>query len=173
MVCIEVGHDVCSLGHVDGHVHLESVQHGALDNDLCGVAEVGELDQFLQVVVGGQRRVAQYVAHVCRAQHFQSSAHGKVVDRSAHGGEDVDESLAVGDALGVLLGSDNLEVLCSHAHVERHVVKASEVEVALNVQRFIVVGVDGEVLEQQFGVDYAHGVIVEAQGDAIGDALDV
>ena len=116
VVGIEVGHDVCSLGHVDGHVHLESVQHGALDDDLCGVAEVGELDQFLQVVVGGQGRVAQYVAHVCRAQHFQSSAHGKVVDGSTHGGEDVDEGLAVGDALGVLLGSDDLEVASPRYH---------------------------------------------------------
>ena len=47
-------------------------------------------------------------------------------------------------------------------------VKASEVEVALNVQRFVVVGIDGEVLEQQFGVDYAHGVVVEAQANTIG-----
>ena len=173
VVGVEVGHDVRPLRHVEGHVHLESVQHRALDDDLCGVAEVGELDQLLQLVVGGQRRVAQHVAHVRRAQHFQPAAHGEVVDGSAHGGEDVDEGLAVGDALGILLGTDNLEVLCPHAHVERHVVGPAEVEVALDVQRLVVVGVDGEVLEQQLGVHDAHGVVVEPERHAVGDALHV
>ena len=53
-----------TLGDIDGHVHLQAVQGGTRDNDLGGIAKVGKLNQFLQLVVRRQRRVAQHVTHV-------------------------------------------------------------------------------------------------------------
>ena len=73
----------------------------------------------------------------------------------------------------MLLGADNLEVLGAHADINHHLVEVAEVDVPLNVQRVLVVGIDGEVLKQQVGVDNAYGVIVETQRDTIGNALDI
>ena len=49
----------------------------------------------------------------------------------------------------ILLGTYQLEVLRPHAHIDHDAVKVGEVDVALNVERVIIMGIDGEVLQQQ------------------------
>ena len=125
------------------------------------------------MVVRRQRRVTQDIAHIRRPQHIQASAHRHVVDGAAHAGYDIDEGLAVGHALGILLGTYQLEIPRPHAHVDRHAVRVAEVYIALDVERVVVIGIDGEVLQQQLRIDNAYGVVVEAQHHAIGDALQI
>ena len=43
----------------------------------------------------------------------------------------------------------------------------------MNVQRILVIGIEGEVVEQQLGVDNAHWVVVETEGHSIGHTLHI
>ena len=79
MIGIQIGHDMGTFRHVDSHIHLESVQWRTFDDNLSGVAKVGKLHQFVQLVVRRQRRITQHVAHIRRAQHFQSSTHRQII----------------------------------------------------------------------------------------------
>ena len=49
----------------------------------------------------------------------------------------------------------------------------AEVDVAHQVQRLVVVGVESEVLQQQVGAYHAQGVVVEAHSHAVGDAHQI
>ena len=114
------------------------------------------------MVVVGQRRVTQHVVHVGRAQHAETATHGQVAERAVHRGKDIDKGLAVGYTLRVLVGSDELEVLGTHAHIKPDVVQILEIDIALHVEGVLVVGIEREVFKKQPGVDDAHGVVVEA-----------
>ena len=149
MIGVQISHDMGTFRHVDGHIHLEAIQWRTLDDNLRGVTEISKLHQFVQLVVRRQRRVTQHVAHICRAQHFQTSTHREVVQRTAHAGKHVDESLAIGDALRILLGTDNLVVTGLHTQIDHHLVYMAEVNVTLDIQRVVVMGIDCEILEQQ------------------------
>ena len=173
VVAVEVGFNVGALRHVDGHIHAETRQRRPLDDHLGGVAEVYELHQRLHLVVGSQRCVAQDVAHIGRRQHAQAATHVQIVEGSLHTGIEVDKRLAEGHAVVAFLGANELEVLGTHAEIGRDMVEIVEIDIALNIQRILVDRVDGKVLEQEVGVLYAHGVVVETQRDAIGDALDI
>ena len=54
VVGVQIGHHMGTIRHVDGHIHLETIQWRTLDDNLCSVAEVGKLHQFVQLVVGCQ-----------------------------------------------------------------------------------------------------------------------
>ena len=125
------------------------------------------------MVVCCQRTVTKDITHIRGAQHVEASPHVQVVDRSLHQGKDIDEGLAIRHTLGILLGTDELEVTGSHAHIDHHVVKVGEIDGTLDIQRVLVIGIDGEVLEQQLGLCDAHRVIVEAQLHTIGLTLDI
>ena len=116
-------------------------------NDLRSVAEVGEFHQIVQVIVRRERGVAQHVTHVRRAEHVEAASHVEVVHGTVHAGKHVDENFAVSDALGVLFGTDNLEVAGLHAEVHQHAFGVAEIDVALDVERVVVVGIDGEVFQ--------------------------
>ena len=73
----------------------------------------------------------------------------------------------------ILLGTDNLEVTGSHAHINHHTVEVGEIDRALNVQRILVIGIEGEVVEQQLGIDNTHWVVVETKGHTIGYTLHI
>ena len=90
-----------------------------------------------------------------------------------HAGEEVHVSLAVGDALGLLLRVDEHQVACSHTHVDGNAVGIREVYVAHDVQRLLVIGIESEVLEHQVGAYDADGVVVEAHADAVGNADEI
>ena len=63
---IEVTEDTGSLRHADCQVGLDTSGGGTGDNDLGGIAEVCELYQLVETVVGRQWRIEQHIGHVCR-----------------------------------------------------------------------------------------------------------
>ena len=71
----------------------------------------------------------------------------------------------------MLLGTDNLEVIGLHAQINQNILKITEVDITLYVQRVVIMGIDGKVLKQQVRVLNAHGVVVEAELDTIGNTL--
>ena len=174
MVGIEIGHDVGSLRHVNRHIHTETIKSGVLDNNLSSIAKVLEFHQVVQLVVGGQWRVAQDIAQIGGAQDIETTTHGQVLQGSAHACEDVNEGLAIGNTLCMLFGTNNLVVLSPHAHIDRYTLQVCKVDVALNIERTVVVlRIDNEILKQQLTVLDAHGVIVETQLHTVGDALQI
>ena len=48
----------------------------------------------------------------------------------------------------MLLGADNLEVVGLHTQVDHDMIEVAEVDIALYVQRIVVMGIDGEVFKQ-------------------------
>ena len=135
-----------ALRHLEGHIHRESVEWRTLDDNLRGVAEVRKLNQIVQLIVGGQGRVAQHIAHIGSSKYLQTTTHIQVVQRTTHGGKHIDEGLSIGYALGILLGVDNLEITGSHPHVDHHLIEIGEVDLALDVQRVLIIRIQGEVL---------------------------
>ena len=125
------------------------------------------------MIVGSQGGIAKDIGHIRSTQHFQSSAHVQIVGRTAHRGKDIDEGFAIGYAVRILLGTDNLEVTGPHAHINHHTVEVGEIDRALNVQRILVIGIEGEVVEQQLGIDNTHRVVVETKGHTIGYTLHI
>ena len=65
VVGIEPSLDMRSIGYIQRHVHSQTVDRGALDDNPGGIAEVSELDQLVDLVVSGQWRVAQDIVEVC------------------------------------------------------------------------------------------------------------
>ena len=120
VVGIHVGHDVCTFRHVQRHIHAEAVDWRARDGSLRGITEVRKLDQIVQLVVSGDRRVTEDVAHIRCTQHIQTSTHIDIVQRTVHHGKDIDKGLAIGHTLGMLLDTDNLEVISLHAQINHN-----------------------------------------------------
>ena len=146
VVSIEVGHHMGTLRHLKGHIHCESVECWTLNDNLRSIAEVSKLDQIVQLIVCSQGRVAQHIAHISSSQHFHTTSHIQIVQRATHGGKHIDEGLSIGYALGILLGVDNLEITGSHPHVDHHLIEIGEVDLALDVQRVLIIRIQGEVL---------------------------
>ena len=103
VVGIEITHHVGSLVHSHRENHVETRQRRMLHGLLSGVAEIGEFHQFVHLVVGGQRRVSQYIRHIGGTEHVEPSAHHQIVEFSAHRTVEVDIRLAVCHAAVVLL----------------------------------------------------------------------
>ena len=76
--------------------------------------------------------------------------------------------LTPGDGSRLLLGIDEQQVLGPHAEVDIDMSRIREVDITHHIQRFIVIGIESEVLEQQVGAHDTDGVIVEAHPDTVG-----
>ena len=87
-----------------------------------------------------------------------------------YAGHEIDEGLAPGDGFGLLLSIDKQQVASPHSQVGHDSVGIGEVDATHQVQRFIVVGVESEVLQQKFAANDSHRVVVEAHSDAVGNA---
>ena len=111
MVCIEVGHQVGAIGHIDGHIHIEAARSRTGNHHGRSIGEIGELHQFIQLVVGGQRGVAQHVAQIGGRQHFHPTPHPQMVHFALQEAEHIHIAFSEGNALGRFTGVDNLDVI--------------------------------------------------------------
>ena len=162
-----------TLRHTDRQVGSDTAGHGTLDDGLGGVGEVRKLHEVVQTVVSREGRVEQHIGHIRGAKYVETASHVHLLQRSLQTGEEVHEGLAVGNALGLLFTVDEHEVTGPHPHVDGDTVQIAEVDVAHQVQRFVVIGVESEVLQQQVTAYDTHGVVVEAHPDAIGDTHQI
>ena len=117
-----------SFVDADGEVHVESVDGRTLHGGLLGSAEVDERDKSFEAVVRRERRVAQDVRDVRRAEHVQTTSHTQGVKPTVDGSEEVNVSLAVSLASCRLLRVDEKVVGSTHAQVESHGVHVGKVE---------------------------------------------
>ena len=132
VVGIEVGHDVGTGGYIEAHVHHKSADGRLIHTDLRGVGEVAELHQFIELVVGGDRRIAQDICHIGLAEHIQLSVHPHVVQFARYTAVEIDKRLAIGYAVHLLLGVDYLEVAGLHLHVHQDALQIGKVHLALH-----------------------------------------
>ncbi len=88
---------------------------------------------------------------------------------SSHTGKEVDEGLSECNRLGLLAGIDELQVSGSHAHVHRDAFGVGEVYVAHDVQRFVIVGIESEILQQQVRAHDTYRVVIKAHPHAVGN----
>ena len=88
-------------------------------------------------------------------------------------GEKIDKGFTVGDALGLLLGIDEHQVPGPHPHVDLDMLGIGEVDVAHQVQRLVVVGIESEVLQQEVTAYDSHRVVIESHPNAIGDTHEI
>ena len=153
---------MCSFRDVQRHIHAEAIDGWTCHSNLCSIAEVRELHEVIQLVVGSDRRITQNVAHIGGTQHIQTSTHIEVFEWSVHHGKDIDEGLAIGHTLGMLLGTDNLEVVGLHTQINHNLFEVAEVDITLYVQRVVVMGIHRKVLKQQVRMLDAYGVVVKA-----------
>ena len=151
----------------DTHQHIETFQGWLGYYHLLTALEIGELHQFFQLGIGGQFRFTQHVGHIGLAQHINLTHHLQIVQGSLHTAIEVDIRLSESLRTGILLGIDEQEVLGTHAHIELHVLHIREIQVALNIERTLVVGIHHEVLEEQLTVDDAHRVVGKSHRDAV------
>ena len=138
-----------------------------------GICKTGKLDQFFQLVVGGQRRVAQDVGYVGSAQHIQLSSHHEIVHRSLYRGHAIDKGFAVNHTAAALLGINHLDVFSLHLHVHPHVVDIGEVDVTLHRERTVVGGIHLEVFQQQMAAHNADGAFAEPEVHTILRTLQI
>ena len=138
MVWLEIAYYSGGTVNVDGQVHVESHALRLPNHHLRGVGEVGEAHQFFHLVIGGERRVAQYVRHVGGAQHIHSSTQAQIVERAAQDTPQIDIRLAVSLAAPLLLRVDEQEVLCRQPYIEVYVVDVGKVDVAVYPHRVVV-----------------------------------
>ena len=68
---------------------------------------------------------------------------------------------------------DQQQVACLHPHVHGDVLGIREVDVAHQVQRLVIIGIETEVLQQQMAAHDAYRVVVEAHADTVGDADEI
>ena len=137
---------------------------------LRGVVQVGELHQFVHLVIGGQRGVAQDIRHIGGTEHIELAPHLQIVELALHDTVEIDECLAECHAAVVLLGIDQLIVLRPHPHVHEDIVEVGKIYVAIDVQRIVIMCENLEVLEEQLAAHHAHGVVAEAQLHAVRHA---
>ena len=121
VVGIECAHHMCAVVDVDSEVHVESVDRRTCHRYGIGVAEVDKLDESVELVVGAERRVAQYISNVCRAQYIESATHTQRIERTFSQSEEVDPSLSVSLRACCLLRIDKQIVVGTHPYTERHV----------------------------------------------------
>ena len=112
---------MCAVVDIDSEVHVESVDGRTCHRYCIGVAEVDKLHESVQLIVGAERRVAQYVCNVARTQHVQSATHTQRIERTFSQSEEVDPSLSVSLRTCCLLRIDKQIVVGTHPYVERHV----------------------------------------------------
>ncbi len=158
VVGIEIGVDVRPVVDVYVHVHVQTRERRAADLVSDGVAEVGELRESVELVIGGERCVLQIVFQVGGAEHVGASANFEIVEQSRHRAIEVDVGLAVDFGAAGLLGVYEQQVGAAHLYVEPHGVEVAEVKGTLDVERLVVVGEDLEILKEQFAVLERHGV---------------
>ena len=169
VVCsVQPALDVCALLHSHAEHHVHAVYGRTCDGDGVAVLQVGECHEVLQLIVCRDRRVAQYVVEVGGWQHVYLAPHVELVQFAAYEHQEVDVHLSVSLRTACLLGVDELEVLGSHPQIYLHVVCVGEVHLTLCHQRFVVGGIELEVVQQQSGVLYPDGVVVHPQSHAVG-----
>ena len=133
-------------GHIQRHIHCEAIKWWAMYNHLSCITEILKLHQIVQMIVGSQRRIAKDICHIGSSQNFQPSTHIQIVSGSSHRGKDIDESLTVSHTVRILLGTDNLEIAGSHANIHHHTVEVGEIYRTLDIQRILIVGIEGKVV---------------------------
>ena len=138
MVSIQIGHNMCSICYIKRHIHLETCQLWSFYDGLGTVTEVGKLNQFIQLVISCQRAVTKHVTHISRTQHIETATHIHIIQSTTNTGKEVDESLAIGYTLLILLGIDNLIVLGPQTHICHDMIKISKVNTTMNVQFVIL-----------------------------------
>ena len=121
MVGIECAHHMSAVVDIDSEVHVESVDGRTCHGYSVRIAEVDKLHESVKLVVGAERRVAQYVCNVARTQHVQSATHTQRIERTFSQSEEVDPSLAVSLRACSLLRIDKQIVVGTHPYTERHV----------------------------------------------------
>ena len=127
--------------------HIETFQRRSLDHHLRGITEIRELHQFIQLIIGDQLRLFQYIGHIRRTQHTEAAKHIQPGDRPAHHTREIDKSLAISLRVTALLGIDDLEVLRPHTNIHGHVVEIGEIQLARDNQWAAIIGIHLKVLE--------------------------
>ena len=135
MVGIEHTQDTGSLVDGQAQPHVQARDDRPLHHLLGGVAEVGKGNQFVELVVCRQFRIAHDIGHIRAAQHIYLAAHSQVVHGTGHQRHEVDKRLAIRLRPWILLGVDELEVACLHAQIHRHAVEIAKIEVTRDGQR--------------------------------------
>ena len=130
MVGVEPTGDVCSVIHIDREVHIESVNGWWNISMMLLHIEIGECHQFLQSIVCGDRRVAQYVIEVCGRQYFQFATHLHLCQFAGQHTIEIDISLAISLRAARLLGVNDEHIISSHAQIDGYMVGIAKVYVA-------------------------------------------
>ena len=161
------------MGDVYAQIGFEARRCGTYNDGLGRVAEIGKLHQLIQTVIGRQRGVEQHIGQVARAQQIQPATHLHLIQRTLHACEHIHISLTPGDGVGFLLRIDQQQVLGTHAEVDMDMVGVGEVYLAHHVQRFLIIGIKSEVLEQQMRAYDTDGVVIKPHANAVGDTDEI
>ncbi len=119
------------------------------------------------MVVGAEWRILQYIRHTGASEHIQFAPHLQVVHRTLDITEEVYVSLAVSHRLRGLLRVYQEVVFSPHAQRHLHGIHVGEVDVSVDIQRIVVVGIQRKVLQQQIVAHDSHRVVVHPQVQTI------
>ena len=173
VVGIECAQHMRTVVDIDREVHVESVDWRTCHDHGIGVAEVDKLNESVELIVGAERRVAQYVCNVARTQYVQSATHTQCIERTFSQSEEVDPSLAVSLRACCLLRVDEQIVVGTHSYVERHVCHVGKVDISAQRKRIAVACKELEVLERKAAVGYGEWVVAHTHLDAIRFACHI
>ena len=173
VVGIECAQHMRTVVDVDREVHVESVDWRTCHGNGIRVAEVDKLHESIELIVGGEWRVAQYICDVARTQHIESSTHTQRIERSLSQSEEVDPRLAISLRACRLLRVDEQIVVGTHSYVERHVCHVGKVDISAQRKRIAVAGKELEVLERKAAVGDGERVVAHTHLDAIGFACHI
>ena len=85
-----------TLVDANREVHRQATQRWTLHLHVIRIFEVDELHKSVELVVGGERRVAQYVCDVRRTEHVKTTTEAQGIKRTIGKTEEVDIRLAEG-----------------------------------------------------------------------------
>ena len=109
-----------SLVYIDRHVHIQACGRRAVHHLFYRIIKVCKLHQSVELIVCGQRRIAQHVSHVGSSQHIELAPHAEVVKWPVQQRKHVDESLAESLGAQFFLGINDLIILGTHLQVKHH-----------------------------------------------------
>ena len=126
---------MCAVVDIDSEVHVESVDRRTCHRYGIGVPTTICFHESVELVVGTEWRIAQYISNVCRAQYIESATHTQRIERSFSQSEEVDPSLSVSLRACCLLRIDKQIVVGTHPYVERHIGYVGKIDISTQRKR--------------------------------------
>ena len=159
----------------DGHQHIHAT-HGqrrlTRHPSAQGVSKRGKRHQVCHTILCLQGRIFPDIGHIRTPQELQITSHHQGIHRALSRGIEVGKQLAIDQALLALLTIEKLEIIGGQFQVGHHLGGIIEIDIAIDHEGILIVGIDAELIEQQAIALNLYLPIIKAERGACRSNID-